>query len=115
MARGPRKATLTRNILQTGLDSGYLTKDLALALHELKKAYFEGRAVVNPSNNEDAISTREILMRGLDNGVQLARQWEDDWRGVGEDTEPGFRARLSDEIATAMRRGGLELEDGSVK
>lgn len=95
---------------------GMLDVDLVLALRDWEKGLREGEFGASARSEKEAVIRTERIMRGLDDPRQLAENWVLGNKQELKDTEAGLRARLSDEMAYCLRKGGVIIpETGEVR
>ena len=116
MAEKPgRKPTSLKRILGSMTQNNYLNTDVVLGLRDWDKGLKEGKFRANAKTKEQAVARTETLMRGLGDSKRLAEGWIYKDGSVSPDSEAGLRARLSDEMAFCLRRGGVLLPSGEVR
>lgn len=115
VAKSGRKPTSLKRILGSMAQGNYLNAAVVLGLRDWKRGLKEGRFRANAETKEQAVVRTEALMRGLDDSERLAKGWVLRDGSVGEYSEAGLRARLSDEMAFCLRQGGVLLPSGEVR
>ena len=110
-----RKPVVLRRIIGLMSEGNQLNVDLVLALRNWGKNLQEKKFGANAQNREEAVLRVESLMGGLENPHHLAEGWVEKDGSVLEDSEAGLRARLSDELAWCLRRGGVLLPTGEIR
>jgi hypothetical protein len=110
-----RRPTVLKRLLNLMTEGNQLNVDLVLGLRVWGKSLEEKRFGANARTREEGVLRVETLMRGLDNPHRLAEGWVDKDGSVPPDTEAGLRARLSDEMAWCLRKGGVLLPSGEIR
>jgi hypothetical protein len=107
-----------RNIIQEGLSSNYITRNLLSGLEKLDKGFKDGQFKPNATSREEAIDRTAVILEGIPKAREIAQEYltegGTDSLG-GEGSEAYFRVRLLSQINGSMRRGGIMLPDESLE
>jgi hypothetical protein len=109
-----RKSMMLKLILSELHEQNLINRDLVDGVEDWRIACGKGDLKANASTKEEAIFRTELLMKGLENPKELARRCVEGDH-ANPNSEVGLRARLSDEMALCLRRGGVILPDGKVE
>ncbi len=110
-----RKPTCLQRIIQELHERDFLTADLIMGLRDWSMDLKMGLVKANAQTREQAIARTIALMKGLDDPKKLAEGWVNMDGSVSPNSEAGLRARLSDEMALCLRRGGVLTPSGEIR
>jgi hypothetical protein len=103
-------------VIQSMSEQNFLNANLVLGLRQWSRNYQQGKFNQYRRDPREEISKIACMLYGFENPQGLAKAWKNyDGQSpetIDPDSEVGLRARLSEEMALCIERGGVITSSG---